>query len=207
MPQWAARVQGVAAMHRALPPWLTRVQAPRHALPHALLFQTKRPSCSALILSPSRRPSLRPRACSRARARPPWPSRPSSLAPLFLLLQPSCVASVNAYGSATDSPSPRPSRDHRVLAVDEVAAAGNAGLARLCCGAAAGCSRPRSGPGAATAVHGQAPARPSVAADALPAGRVGRWPATERALRPSVCWRRRWTSRGNKGKGRGFCED
>ena len=63
---------------------------------------------------------------------------------------------MNAYGSATDSPSPRPSRDHRVLAVDEVAAAGNAGLATLCCGAAAGCSRPRLGPGAATAVHGQA---------------------------------------------------
>jgi len=44
---------------------------------------------------------------------------------------------MNAYGSATDSPSPRPSRDHRVLAIDEAAAAGNAGLAMLCCCAAA----------------------------------------------------------------------
>ena len=75
--------------------------------------------------------------------------------------------------------------NHSALAGAEAAATGNA-LALLCYCAAATCSVAGLGQARPWLAAAKPDASPSVAADAPPAGRVGRWPATERALRSSV---------------------
>ena len=170
MPQRTPRVRGRGhhCRARAPPPCSmpTRVPAPLrslewtpepplipHSPPHSLC--TPAP-LSALLFE---RPPW-------TRCGAPWPTSnhhpaaPTNFVLLFLASR------------CSSAPSPR-SRGH----LQTAAVAGNAILARLCYGAAASCSQPRPGPGAATAVHGQAPARLSVAADASPASQIGHQPA------------------------------
>ena len=75
--------RGSHAPERA-PPWLTRVQAQRHALPRALLLHNACQSCPAHSSHSRCRSSLRPVALRRAMARAAIAGRRSSCAAVVL---------------------------------------------------------------------------------------------------------------------------